>query len=99
MKKVRVVHAPPQDGRIVVLGAVLWPDGITLHTVVESDQVEIADESLEEEQFDMFAITDDVGSAYTNHGAGGTSHLHVQEHRVRFNPGVPADATKLTVTI
>jgi hypothetical protein len=42
VKKVRVIPAPRQEGRIAVLGAVLWPDKITLHAVVESDAEEIA---------------------------------------------------------
>jgi hypothetical protein len=99
VKKVRVILAPPQDGRIVVLGAVLWPDRITLHAVVESDGEEIADRSQEDEQFDMFDLTDDLGGTYENGGSGGTSEDHVQEHRVRFEPGVPEEATKLTVTL
>jgi hypothetical protein len=50
VKKVRVIHAPPQEGRIVILGAVLWPDRITLHAVVESDDEEIAGELQEGDQ-------------------------------------------------
>jgi hypothetical protein len=100
MEKVRVIPAPRQDGsRIAVLGVVLWPDHITLHAVVESDAEEIANGRQEMEQFDMFEVVDDLGGTYQTHGAGGTSDLHVQEHRVRLDPGVPADATKLTVTI
>jgi hypothetical protein len=100
MGKVRAIPAPHQDdSRIIVLGVVLWPDHLTLHAVVESDAEEIADGLQEEEQFDMFQVIDDVGGTYRSNGAGGTSELHVQEHRVRLRPGVPADATKITVTI
>jgi hypothetical protein len=101
MENVRAIPAPPQadDSRIVILGVVLWPDHISLHAVVESDSEEIAHGRQESEQFDMFEVTDDLGGTYTCHGAGGTSELHVQEHRVWLDPGVPAEATVLTVTI
>jgi hypothetical protein len=100
VEKVRAIPAPKQDdSRIVVLGVVLWPDHLALHAVVESDAEEIANGLQEEEQFDMFQVTDDLGGTYKTHGAGGTSELHVQEHRLRLDPGVPEDATKLTVTI
>src|ERR1700753_3977938 len=101
MEKGRAIPAPLQsdDSRIVILGVVLWPDHISLHAVVESDTEEIAHGRQESEQFDMFEVTDALGGTYPGHGAGGTSELHVQEHQVRLDPGVPAEATMLTVTI
>lgn len=42
MKKVRVISAPRQDDSgVVVLGAILDPDRVTLHAVVESAPDEI----------------------------------------------------------
>ena len=100
MEKVRAIPAPKQvDSRIVVLGVVLWTDHIVLHAAVESDAEEVANRLQKEEQFDMFEVTDDLGGTYQTHGAGGTSDLHVQEHHIWLDPGVPEEATKLTVTI
>lgn len=102
MKKVRVIHAPPQDGRIVVLGAVLWPERISLHAVVESDAEEIADLDQLGDQATMFQITDDLGNDYDGPGSGhgsGNSRLHVTEWHVDIRPGVAEGATRLTVTI
>jgi hypothetical protein len=103
MKNARAIPAPRQedDSRIGILGVVLWHDRSTLYAVVESDAAEIADGAQEEEQFDMFQMTDDLGNEYDNHGAGGRldREFHVNEHQVRFHPGVAVDATKLTVTI
>jgi hypothetical protein len=102
MKKVRVIPAPPQDGRIAVLGVVLWPDRITLHAVVESDAEEIASDLQVGDQSTMFQITDDLGNDYDGPGGGrgsGDSGLHVNEWQVNIRPGVAAGATNLTVTI
>jgi hypothetical protein len=102
VEKVRVIQAPPQDGRIVVLSAVLWPDSISLHAVVESDEEEVASEFQEGDQSTMFQIIDDLGNDYDGPGGGarhGDAELHVNEWRVTIRPGVAAGATKLTVTI
>jgi len=102
VKKVRVIPAPRQDGRIAVLGVVLWPDKIMLHAVVESDAEEIASVHQEGDQATMFQITDDLGNSYDGpsggHGSGNTN-LNVNEWRIHVHPGVAEGATKLTVTI
>jgi hypothetical protein len=102
VKKIRVIPGPRQDGRVAVLGAVLWPDKITLHAVVESDAEEIASDRQEGDQATMFQITDDLGNEYDlgggGHGSGHTG-LHVTEWTINFDSGVATDATKLTVTI
>ncbi len=101
MEKVRVIHAPEQDGRVVVIGAVLWPDKLTLLAVVESDAEEIASEFQEGDQGTMFAITDDLGNEYESGGGGGSgdSDLHVTLWDVDFRPGVPSEASSLQVSI
>jgi hypothetical protein len=102
VKKVRLIPGPRQDGRIAVLGAVLWPDKITLHAVVESDAEEIASDLQEGDQSTMFQVTDDLGNAYDGPRGGGGSgdtNLHVNEWKVDIRPGVAEGATKLTVTI
>lgn len=102
MGKVRIAIAPRQDDRrIVVLDAVLWPEHTTLHAVVESDAEEIASDFQEGDQATMFALTDDLGNEYEGGGGGGhgNSELHVTEWSVNFRPGVPAEATRLRVTI
>lgn len=101
MKKVRVVRAPEQKGRITVIGAVLWPDRLTLLAVVESDAEEIASELQEGDQGTMFAITDDLGNEYESGGGGGSgdSDLHVTLWDVDFRPGVAREASSLRVTI
>jgi hypothetical protein len=102
VEKVRVIHAPPQSGRIAILGAVLWPDRISLHAVVESDAEEIASELQEGDQATMFQVTDDLGNDYDGPGGGhgsGDSGLHVNEWIVSVRPGVAEGASKLTVTI
>jgi hypothetical protein len=89
--RVRVIHAPEQDARIVVIGAVLWPDKLTLLALVESDAAEIASEFQEGDQSTMFAISDDLGNEYENGGGGGKGDmdLHVTLWDVDFRPGVP----------
>lgn len=102
MKKVRAIPAPRQDdSRFVILGVVLWEESITLHAVVESDAEEIESEFQEGDQGTMFQITDDLGNEYVGRGGGGSgsSDLHVTDWRIGFTPGVPANATKLTVAI
>jgi hypothetical protein len=101
MGKVRVIRAPEQDGRIVVIGAVLWPDRLTLLAVVESDAEEIASEFQEGDQGTMFAITDDLGNDYESGGGAGSgdSGLHVTLWDVDFRPGVPSEANSLQVSI
>jgi hypothetical protein len=102
MEKVRIAHAPPQSGRIVILGAVLWPESTTLHAVVESDAEEIASELQEGDQATMFQLSDDLGNVYSGPGGGGgsgDSGLHVTDWDIRITPGVHAEATKLVVTI
>jgi len=85
----------------VVMGAVLWPDELTLLAVVESDAEEIASEFQEGDQGTMFAITDDLGNEYEGRGGGGrgNSDLHVTLWEVNFLPGVPSGATRLQVSI
>ena len=99
--RVRVIHAPKQDGRMVVMGAVLWPTKLTLLAVVESDAEEIASEFQEGDQGTMFAVTDDLGNEYEGGGGGGRgdSALHVTLWEVDFRPGVPVEASRLQVTI
>jgi hypothetical protein len=102
MKKVRVIPGPPQEGRIAVLGVVLWPDRIMLHAVVESDAEEVASDLQEGDQATMFEVTDDLGNAYDGPSSGrgsGDTNLHVNEWEVDIRPGVAEGATKLTVTI
>ena len=101
MGKVRVIHAPEQDGRIVVIGAVLWPDRLTLLALVKSDAEEIASEFQEGDQGTMFAISDNLGNEYESRGSGGTgdSDLHVTLWDVDFRPGVPSEASSLQVSI
>lgn len=101
MEKVRVIHAPRQDDvRVVVLGAVLWPDSVSLHAVVESDQKEIEEPYWEGDQYLMFDLSDDLGTEYDCRGAGSTGdrELHVREWEIPFRPGVPRGAKTLTVT-
>src|ERR1700761_599885 len=101
MEKVRVIHAPEQDGRIVIVGAVLWPDKLTLLALVESDAEEIASEFQEGDQATMFAITDDLGNEYESGGGSGSgdSDLHVMLWNIDFRPGVPSEASTLQVAI
>ncbi len=101
MKTVCVIHAPEQDGRIVVIGAVLWPDRLTLLALVESDAEEIASEFQEGDQGTMFAITDDLGTEYEGGGGrgSGNSDLHVTLWDVDFRPGVPAGASSLHISV
>lgn len=102
MEKVRVASGPRQDdSRIVVLGAVLWPDSIALHATVESDAEEIASEFQEGDQATMFAITDGLGNSYEGGGGGASdaADVHVTDWDITFHPGVPDDATSLRVTI
>src|ERR1700761_1057898 len=101
MKTVRVIHAPEQDGRIEVIGAVLWPNKLTLLALVESDAEEIASEHQEGDQATMFAITDDLGNQYEGSGGGsgsGSSDVHVTLWEIDFRPGVPSEASILQVT-
>jgi hypothetical protein len=101
MEKVRVIHAPPQEGvRAVVLGAVLWPDSVEIHAVVEADAKEIAEPYWEGDQYISFDLTDDLGTEYDCRGAGSTGDtmLHVRDWSIPFRPGVPRGAKTLTVT-
>jgi len=101
MRKVRVIPAPRQDDvRVVVLGAVLWPDHVTLHAAVEADEKEIDEPYWEEDQYLMFGLSDDLGTEYDCRSAGGTAdrELHIREWQIPFRPGVPAGAKTLTVT-
>ncbi|MBS0550534.1 MAG: hypothetical protein JSR24_22475 [Proteobacteria bacterium] len=102
MERVRVIHAPEQDGRIAVIGAVLWPDKLTLLAVVESDAEEIESDYQVGDQATMFAITDDLGNEYEGSGGGrgrGDSNLNVTLWDVDFRPGVPDEASRLRVSI
>lgn len=101
MKKVRVLTPPKQiDVRVVVLGAVLWPDHISLRALVESDRKEIEEPYWEEDQVDMFSLVDDLGTEYERGGAGGRGgdELHVWEWEITFYPPVPEGAKTLTVS-
>ncbi|MCW2979979.1 MAG: hypothetical protein JWO14_1706 [Solirubrobacterales bacterium] len=101
MGRVRVIHAPKQDGRIVVIGLVLWPDKLTLLALVESDADEIASEFQEGDQGTMFSIIDTLGTEYEGRGGGGVgdSDLRVTLWDVDFSPGVPSEASSLQVSI
>lgn len=101
MRKVRVIAAPEQgDIRVVVLGAVLWPDHISLRALVESDRKEIEEPYWEDDQADMFDLADDLGTEYRRGGAGGQGNpdLHVWEWEMTFYPAVPKGAKTLTVS-
>jgi hypothetical protein len=101
MEKVRVVHAPRQEGvRAVVLEAVLWPDSVEIHAVVEADAKEIAESYWEGDQYISFGLADDLGTEYDCRGAGSTGdpELHVRDWSIPFRPGVPPGAKTLTVT-
>jgi hypothetical protein len=101
MRKVRVVTAPEQkDVRVIVLGAVLWPDHVSLRALVESDPKEIEEPYWEQDQVDMFALVDDLGTEYERGGAGGRGDddLHVWEWEMAFYPPVPEGAKTLTVS-
>jgi hypothetical protein len=75
MRKVRVIPGPRQDdSRVVVLGAVLASDRVTLHAIVESDRDEIEFDPARDDrwegfemdnQWEGFALADDVGTPYT----------------------------------
>jgi hypothetical protein len=101
VEKVRAIPAPRQDdSRVVVLGVVLWPDHITLHAVCESDLKEISEPFWEDDQADMFGITDDLGTRYygRNASGGGDDQLHVWEWEIGYSPGVPDGASTLTIS-
>jgi hypothetical protein len=101
MRKVRVLTAPEQPGvRVVVLGAVLWPDHTSLRAVVESDAEEIEDPTWESDQVDMFCLGDDLGTEYRRAGAHGYGNddIHVQEWHMDFYPPVPEGAKVLRVS-
>lgn len=85
---------------MVVLGAVLWPDHVSLRALVESDSKEIEEPHWEEDQVDMFELTDDLGTKYERGGAGGQGDddLHVWEWQMTFYPPVPKGAKTLTVS-
>lgn len=101
MKHVRVIQAPRQeDSRIVVLGLVLWPDHVSLHAVVESDQGEIEELHGEAGQYGMFSLTDDIGTDYEvrNGGCDIDPRLHVRDWTITLDPAVPVGACTVTVT-
>jgi hypothetical protein len=102
MDKVRIGIAPRQDDcRVAILGAVLWPESIVLHSVVEADSEEIADPRQRGDQGTMFGIIDNLGNEYgPGSGRGsGSSRLHVTEWVTTHRPGVPPDASRLFVVI
>jgi hypothetical protein len=101
MGHVRFVQAPVQEGvRVVVLGVDLWTDHLVLHTRVESDQKEIDEPFWEEDQVDMFAVLDDLGTGYRRASAGGSGNPeeHIWTYRIKFYPAVPDAVTALTIT-
>lgn len=83
-----------------MLGLVLWPDHVSLHTVVESDQREIDEPHGEAGQYGMFSLTDDVGTEYEvrNGGCDLDPTLHVRDWTITLDPAVPVGASTVTVT-
>ena len=70
---IRNVDGPTQEGaRVVVLGVELWTDHIVVHARVESDEKEIEEPFWEDDQPDMFGITDDHGTGYQRSSASGS---------------------------
>ena len=101
MGKVRFIDAPNQEGvRVVVSGVELWPDHMVLRARVESDRKEIEEPDWEEDQADMFGVTDDLGTEYRRGGASGSGFEedHIWTYEIDFYPPVPDRATTLTVS-
>jgi hypothetical protein len=101
LKQARVITAPQQDDvRVVVLGVALWPEHLTLYAMVESDDKEIREAFWEDDQPDMFGVTDDSGSGYERGGAAGSGlgDGHMWLYHIDFHPGVPAGVKTLTIS-
>jgi hypothetical protein len=101
MGLIRTVEAPAQEEvRVVVLGVELWTDHLVLHARVESDRKEIEEPFWEEDQIDMFAVIDDLGTGYRRGSAGGSGsdEDHIWTYRIKFWPAVPEGVRALTVS-
>jgi hypothetical protein len=101
MGLIRTVQGPDQEAaRVVVLGVELWTDHLILHARIEADEKEIEEPVWEEDQVDMLAVTDDLGTDYRRGSAGGSGSDADQTwtYRIKFWPAVPEGARALTVS-
>jgi hypothetical protein len=99
--KARVISAPRQDGaRVVVLGLVLFRDHVALHAIVEADPGEIEEPYWEPDEFGMFDLTDNLGTAYVvrNGGCFVDPGRNLRDWSVTIDPAAPEGATEFTVT-